>query len=753
MTSRQQEKALFEEALDIADPIERRAFLDRACADQTALRRRLDRLLAAQEPAERLLGEGAIPARPAPDPAPSELLLDGEPDADDSLTGVADPTLLARSRVRIGRYRLLHRIGEGGCGVVYLAEQEEPVRRQVALKIIRLGMDTETVIARFELERQALAMMDHPHIARVLDAGATEKGRPYFVMERVQGVKITEYCDQHRLATPQRLALFVSVCQAIQHAHQKGIIHRDIKPSNILVEHMDGGPMPKVIDFGIAKAIDASPVDDPLLTLNVQMVGTPAYMSPEQAEPGRGGVDTRSDIYSLGVVLHELLTGRTPFDGKQLADAGPEAMRRTLREREPLRPSALLAALPPEELRAMAALRRADPARLLACVRGDLDCIVLNTLEKDRARRYETVNGLAMDIRRHLKNEPVNARPPSRVYRLQKLVRRNQAVFVAGFLVLLSLLAGLGASTWLFLRERDARREQVRLRTEAEQARAEENRLRRLAETREQMSRAAVHIRRGEFAQADALLAGTPLELIPSSLESADVLRGLGEWHALEGRWHESALRHLGLAHAIINADDSDSDDVSRSLLPAAAAIREHGSLKQYEDFRQTAARRFSDTLNPIVAEQVMKATLLSPADGFTTRALQPLADVVAATLDGQDPLQSHDPYMDAWRCFALALHAHRREQPDETLRWAELCLRHPSFIEPRTIAVNLLQAMSLRRMNRHEEADGLISSAHARLEERFRSGLTAGDSSTGFWFDWINARILLREAGAALED
>ncbi len=753
MSSRQQEKALFEEAFNIADPVERATFLDRACGGDTALRQRLDRLLAAQEPAERFLGGGALfpPLGPGlPEPASGARI---GLHSDDSLTGSEDPAMLTRSRVLIGRYRLLRRIGEGGCGVVYLAEQEEPVRRQVALKIIRLGMNTETVIARFELERQALAMMDHPHIARVLDAGATETGRPYFVMERVQGVKITEYCDTHRLTTPRRLALFVSVCQAIQHAHQKGIIHRDIKPSNILVEHVDGGPVPKVIDFGIAKAIGASPADDPVLTVNVQIVGTPAYMSPEQAELGRGGVDTRSDIYSLGVVLHELLTGRTPFDGKQLADAGVEAMRRILREREPLRPSALLASLPAGELHAVAERHRTDGSKLVSSLRGDLDCIVLNTLEKDRARRYETVNGLAMDIKRHLNNEAVSARPPSRLYRFQKLVRRNQAVFLAGFLVLVTLLAGLGLSTWLFLREREARREQVRLRVEAELARAEEARLRRLSEARETLSQATVHIRRGEFAKADALLAATPAELIPHTLESADLLRGLGEWHALAGRWHESAVRHFGLARAIIEADDSDSDAVSRSLLPAGAAICKYGSAEQYENFRQTAARRFSDTINPTVAEQVLKATLLAPADAFTVRALQPLADLVGGALQDREADQSPDPYMDAWRCFALALFAYRRDQADETLLWAERCMRYPSSIEPRTISVNLLKAMALRRLGRHEEADDLIASAHTLLERRFGTPLDAGGSSSGFWFDWINARILLREAGAPLPD
>ena len=313
-----------------------------------------------------------------------------------------------------------------------MAEQEEPVRRRVALKIIKLGMDTKSVIARFEAERQALAMMDHPNIARVFDAGATETGRPYFVMELVRGVKITEYCDQNNLDTRQRLELFIQICQAIQHAHQKGIIHRDIKPSNILVTLHDGVPVPKVIDFGIAKAIEARLTDKTLFTAYEQFIGTPAYMSPEQAEMSGLDVDTRSDIYSLGVLLYELLTGRTPFDAKKLLQHGLDEMRRTLREQEPHRPSTMVTTLQGTELTATAEHRHAEPPKLISLLRGDLDWIVMKALEKDRRRRYETANGLAMDIQRYLNSEPVMARPPSRLYRFQKLVRRNKVVFAAG---------------------------------------------------------------------------------------------------------------------------------------------------------------------------------------------------------------------------------------------------------------------------------------------------------------------------------
>jgi tetratricopeptide (TPR) repeat protein len=368
-----------------------------------------------------------------------------------------EPSAETESSQRIGRYKILQKLGEGGCGVVYMAEQTEPVRRRVALKVIKLGMDTRQVIARFEAERQALALMDHPNIAKVLDAGTTEVGRPYFVMELVKGIRITDYCDQHHLPTAERLGLFTQVCQAIQHAHQKGIIHRDIKPSNILVTLHDGVPVPKVIDFGIAKATEQVLTDKTVFTAFGQFMGTPAYMSPEQAELSGLDIDTRSDIYALGVLLYELLTGKTPFDARELLQAGLDEMRRRIREEEPMRPSTRLSTMVAADLTEVARQRQSEPGKLTRFIRGDLDWIVMKCLEKDRNRRYETANGLAMDLRRHLRNEPVVACPPSNFYRLRKLVRRNKVAFGAGTAVLLALLAGVGASTWMFLQERTAK--------------------------------------------------------------------------------------------------------------------------------------------------------------------------------------------------------------------------------------------------------------------------------------------------------
>ena len=362
---------------------------------------------------------------------------------------------------QIGPYRLMEQIGQGGFGTVWVADQERPVRRRVALKIIKLGMDTREVIARFEQERQALAMMDHPHIAKVLDAGATQWGRPFFVMELVRGIKITDYCDQANLPTADRLALFIQVCHAVQHAHQKGIIHRDLKPSNILVTLHDGVPVPKVIDFGVAKA--TQPLgrlgDLTIYTQFQQMIGTPLYMSPEQAEMSGLDIDTRSDIYSLGVLLYELLTGRTPCDPEELMRQGLDEIRRTIREQEPLTPSVFLKTMAVATRATVAQHRQCDPEKLAKTVRGDLDWIVMKALEKDRTRRYETANGLALDLKRHLASEPVLAGPPSQLYRMGRFVRRNRLAVAMTGAIAFTLIGAAFFSTWSFLREQEQRRQ------------------------------------------------------------------------------------------------------------------------------------------------------------------------------------------------------------------------------------------------------------------------------------------------------
>jgi len=400
------------------------------------------------------------------------------------VTQIVRPSILPSEKAgdRIGRYKLLEQIGEGGCGVVYVAEQEKPVRRRVALKVIKLGMDTKQVIARFDAERQALALMDHPNIAKVLDGGATDNGRPYFVMELVRGIKITDFCRQNKLSITDRLNLFIQVCRAIRHAHQKGVIHRDIKPSNVLVASNDGVPLPKVIDFGIAKATQGRLTDQTVYTAFEQFIGTPAYMSPEQAALTLQDIDTRSDIYSMGVMLYELLTGTTPFDARELLSKGLDEMRRTIREVEPIKPSTRLTQTVESQILSPKSEIESAGANRQSAIPSDLDWIVMKCLEKDRTRRYETADGLAADIQRHLKCEVVMARPPSRLYVFQKTVRRHKFGFAAAAAILLALAVGVVVSTSQAVRAWRAQKREQQARTAADDARQRETAQRRLAE-------------------------------------------------------------------------------------------------------------------------------------------------------------------------------------------------------------------------------------------------------------------------------
>jgi eukaryotic-like serine/threonine-protein kinase len=702
------EKVLFSAASGFSRPEERQRFLEFIATADPGVRKQLEDLLGLETTAESffdLLPE-VVPA----------------PVASGTSEGIGGT---------IGRYRLIERIGEGGCGVVYLAEQLEPVKRKVALKIIRLGMDTESVIARFRAERQALALMDHPNIARVLDAGATGSGRPYFVMELVDGERITEFCTGQGLDLRQRLELFVKVCQAIQHAHQKGVIHRDIKPSNVLVRLHDGVAEPKVIDFGIAKATaGGSSAADATFTVAGQFVGTPAYMSPEQAEGGVD-IDTRSDIYSLGVLLYEMIAGQPPFEAKRLTNSGIEETRRILREEDPPPPSSV-----------------AGPGGGKV---GDLDWIVMKAMAKERKRRYDTANGLGADVIRVLNDEPVMARPPSRGYRLSKLVHRNKMVFAAGSVAVIALVAGFGVSMRMFFLEKAAREEQARLSRLAEEARVVETKLRETAEFRGQVAAAAVQLGRGNLAEADRLLAEIPVDRTPVSLEAAECFRRVADWHWTEGRPGPAADRFVSFVHARTSVDDSDDNSVSFHIMPAASALCYADKTVEYDAFREFAIQRFGGTKNPQVAEQLLKASLLKPASPEMMQKLEGVASFVESAVNEPNGWIANDPYLAGWSCFVLGLKCYRDGDFKQATVWLHRSLSYPRENPPKDASVRSILAMIDSLEGRKANALLGIQMTREPIDKAISGGGIIRDGFGGYWFDWVNAKLLMDEALRAL--
>jgi eukaryotic-like serine/threonine-protein kinase len=720
--SEQREEAVFEAVLQLPAP-QRAAYLDQTCAGDADLRERVEALLGAFERAGGFLKQPAVstPAR--------------------TLAVSLPPT--EKPGDRIGRYKLLEQIGEGGCGVVYVAEQEAPVRRRVALKIIKLGMGTKQVIARFDAERQALAMMDHPNIAKIHDAGATETGRPYFVMELVRGIKITDYCDQNHLSPRERLDLFIQVCRAIQHAHQKGVIHRDIKPSNVLVASDDGVPVPKVIDFGIAKATQGRLTDQTVYTAFEQFIGTPAYMSPEQAALSLQDIDTRSDIYSLGVLLYELLTGTTPFDAKELLSKGLDEMRRTIREVEPVKPSSRLT----KELNSQSEIRN-QKSEMDSALRtshstipSDLDWIVMKCLEKDRTRRYETANGLAADIARHLNNEAIIARPPTRLYRFQKALRRNKLVFATGTIVFVALVCGSSIAVWSLAREKKAG-------LEAESARASELKLLRKEEARSRLAEARNFFNQGKQLEAEKLLNEIRPELIEPESEQIGLRRQLAWEFAKQEKWTK-CLSNFMVAVQIGRSKIGDHDVAVDHYCYVTALIVAQ-DFRTYDNFRREllSARRYMAKADG--AEFLCRITLMTPADEDFLRSLAPCAEMAAARTNytGSRPQDQQ-----AVNNFALALFAYRTGNDTNALRWANEAIAARAIAPTVNPCAHALRAMAFFRLGQIENAKSEINLSEKTVKPVFDKGVFAVTQNAGRAFEWYHARYYLNEAKKMIGD
>jgi serine/threonine protein kinase/Tfp pilus assembly protein PilF len=706
-------KSIFGKAMALASADARAAYLDRTCGTDRELRAEVDSLLQAHQDAGSFLHERH---------SGRDAILDQE-------------RIAERPGTIIGPYKLLEQIGEGGFGVVFMAEQQEPMRRKVALKVVKPGMDSKQVIARFEAERQALALMDHPNIARVLDGGQSSSGRPYFAMDLVRGLPITEYCDQCQLTPRQRLELFVDVCQAVQHAHQKGIIHRDLKPSNVLVTLQDGRPLVKVIDFGVAKALGQQLTDKTLFTGFAQMLGTPLYMSPEQAALSNVDVDTRSDIYSLGVLLYELLTGTTPFDRKRLQQAAYDEIRRIIREEEPPRPSTRLSTLGPAAT-ALSTQRQSDPKRLSQLFRGELDWIVMKCLEKDRNRRYETANGLARDIERYLHDDPVYACPPSVGYRLRKFARRHKASLTTAALLLAALLLGSGLSIWQAIRATLARDAEVEARLDLAAAkqladdRAEQigQDLERLNAANDLIERGRFHVEFYEWAKADSAFTNAAKCRKDHSrvwIERAQLYTELGLWDLAAADFasafalKEPASTHFWYFHALLRVDG--------------------GHMNSYRDLCKGMDARFAAPVHPQTCDEIARTCLLS-ADPVVDRAkLVQLAE--RAVAGGRTP----------WRLTTLAtayLRIGEYEKAVERLHEAQAVDRN---WEP--IATNAVLAMAHYGLSHTGLAGKCLDAATAARKQRIQAMVQTGPGYLPtHWWNIVESNVHYREAKTLID-
>jgi serine/threonine protein kinase/tetratricopeptide (TPR) repeat protein len=741
-------KSLFLTASDLADPAERAAFLDRECGGDAELRARVEALLRADDPG--LLGL----------PVAQEAAVDfavGQPQTED----YGDPTARVGA-VLACKYKLVEAIGEGGMGSVFLAQQTDPVKRAVAIKVIKAGMDSKAVLARFEAERQALAMMDHPNIARVLDAGTTEGGRPYFVMELVKGLPITRFCDERKLTPRQRLELFVPVCQAIQHAHQKGIIHRDIKPSNVLIALYDDKPVPKVIDFGVSKATGTALTDLSLMTGFNAVVGTPEYMSPEQASLNNLDIDTRSDVYSLGVLLYELLTGATPVDRKSLGKAAVMEILRIVREVEAPRPSAKLSTI--DTLASVAANRGMEPAKLSKLMKGELDWLVLRALEKDRARRYATANGLAADVLRYLSGEPVLAHPPSTAYRLKKFIWRNKGPVIAAAAVALAMVGGVAA---VMIVQAKANRDLTAANQQLAAANEREREANAKTAARFNLAMDAI----GTFhsgVSEDLLLKQKEFETLRKTLlgGAADFYRKLQAQHGGDpDPQSRAALARayagLGEMGSKVGATDQAFRDFAEGRALYAALIAEkpddpapgreliqllnetaylYEAQKKPADWRRAAAQAVAEgerlvALDPNVAEhQSLLAKALIVLGQASRDAPAEQEQIYGRAIAILEPLAAAHPQTADYRRFlasaiaSLAVVAYHRGRYEENVRLnaraAEICetIRHadPANLKNRRSLAVICESggLALGRLGRFEEALAQFRRAQQVLEE-----------------------------------
>ncbi|HEY4417243.1 MAG TPA: serine/threonine-protein kinase [Verrucomicrobiae bacterium] len=720
---------VFTAAVQLPDDA-RSVYLQQACGGDHALRQRVEALLNAHSVAPEFLEQ-----RP--------------PGAGTRFTGAGE-----RAGDWVGRYKLLQQIGEGGCGVVFMAEQAEPVHRKVALKLVKPGMDTKTVITRFEAERQALAMMDHPNIAGVLDAGVTANGRPYFVMELIRGIKITDYCDQASATIEERLELFIQICDAVQHAHHKGIIHRDLKPSNLLVAGLpDGRPLPKVIDFGIAKATNGQRLADKTLFTEFELlIGTPAYMSPEQAALASVDVDTRSDIYSLGVLLYELLTGTTPFDTRELLESGIDEVRRVVCHVEPARPSTRVSALAADKLTSMSTSRQVTPPKLIRQLRGDLDWIVMKAMEKDRARRYSTANALAMDVRRYLEGEAIIARPPSTLYKLQRTVRRHKLAFAGLVAMLVLLVACLIVTGKLLQSQRQMQREFEVVRAESagsfaqfgthwsEAGDAYRTALRlqikyfgpdnpRAAAL--QSAAVGTLVFANRRAEAESLLEEIHISPKYGWPQRADWLKWHADTLARAGHWPE-ALEETALA--------VKSNPIPAQFHLFATLLVQNNDTNGYRKMCVEIITRFSGATNPFDMDKVAKDCLILPASGVDLAVVSKLAQ--SAIAHGKN--SGGYTFLMCTRALADYRLGHFQEVVDEM----PAILKNPFPYTQAEASATL--AMAQFKLNHINEARAALDHC-AKVAEKQLPPAGSPDL-TNDWPDWIIAHALLQEGKSLIE-